>query len=132
MALLVPNVGEVKALSYLVNKATPDDLKLHLYTNNKTPAEADTVSDYTECAVAGYALATLTGATWTVATDGSNNSTATYPQVTFTFTAATTCYGYYVTNNSNATLMWAEAFPSSFAIPSGGGSISITLNIGAD
>jgi len=132
MALLVPNIGERQALSYLVNKASPNDLKLHLFTNNLTPAEADVVGDYTECGVSGYAAITLTGANWTVSTDGSNNSTATYAQQTFSFSTSTACYGYYVTDNTGAVLMWSEAFPSLFSIPAGGGSISITLNIGAD
>lgn len=130
MALLVPNVGEVELLSRLLNKNAPDNVVLHLYTNNVTPDEADVVGTYTEATAAGYSAITLTGASWSVATV-TGTTTASYAQQTFTFTAAEPAvYGYYVTNNAGTVLLWAERFTDGpYAIPSGGGTIKITPKI---
>jgi hypothetical protein len=130
MALLVPDVGEVELLSRAVNLTSPDDCVLHLYTNDKTPAEGDTVADYTESTGSGYAAETLTGSSWTVTTT-TGTTTGEYPQVTFTYTGAEpNIYGYYVTNNAGTTLLWAERFSDGpYAIPSGGGSVKITPKI---
>lgn len=125
MTLLVPDVGDTEALKRILNDATPDNLKLKLYTNNKTPAKADTVANYTESTATGYAAKTLTGTDWTYASNA-GVTTASFAAQTFTYTAAETVYGYYVTNNAGTTLMWAELFSSVFNIPSGGGSITIT------
>lgn len=133
MALLVPDVGERELLGRALNKETPDDVIIHLYTNNKTPAEGDVLGGYTEATAAGYASITLTGASWTISTV-SNTTTGEYAQVSFDFTAAEpNIYGYYVTDNANSILLWAERFSDGpYAIPSGGGSVKITPKIELD
>ena len=115
MPLLVPNTGEVIALSYLVGKTTTvRDLVYRLFTNNITPAETDTHSSYTEAAGGGYAAKTLTGASWTVT--GGAPSSASYAQQQWTFTGAltgnATIYGYYVTRVTDGDLVLAEALTS--------------------
>ena len=47
MALLVPNIGEVESLRYLLNSThqIPRNLVLKLFTSNTTPAEADVPSE---------------------------------------------------------------------------------------
>lgn len=133
MPMLIPNGGEVIDLSYLVNKATPENLVLRLFTNNITPSETDTVATYTEATGGGYAAITLTGATWTV-TAGAP-STASYPQQTFTFTGAlttnTTIYGYYMTRATSNDLVLAETF-TSFTPANNGDNVKITPQITAD
>lgn len=127
MALLVPNVGETEMLKRILNAATPDNVKLHLYKNNVTPSETDTVSTYTEDDGTGYAAISLTGSNWDTTTTA---GTASYAQQTFTYTAGTTVYGYYVTDNAGTTLLWAELFSDGpYTIPSGGGTIKITPTI---
>ncbi len=64
--LVVVAGGESLALQYLVNKGSPQNLVLGLFTNNKTPADADVIGDYTEATGFGYAALTLTGASWSV------------------------------------------------------------------
>jgi hypothetical protein len=129
MSLLVPNCGEVLALGLICNKTSQADLKLHLYKSNTTPAETDTVSTYTESTATGYSVKTLTGASWTITTDGGGVTTASYAAQTFTYTATETVYGYYVTNNAGTTLLFAEKFSDGpYNIPSGGGSVTVTLN----
>jgi hypothetical protein len=85
MALLVPNNGEGDALQYYVNKATPENLILKLFTSNTTPGETDTAATYTEATGNGYAAITLAGATWGGPSEGAPSSIA-YPEQTFTFT----------------------------------------------
>lgn len=132
MAGVTPDVGEVELLKRGVNKSTPDDLILKLYTNNKTPAEADVVGDYTECTATGYSAKTLTGANWTVeTTDGV--SEASYSQQTFSLTESATVYGYFITNNAETILICAEKFSDGpYNIPFGGGDIKVTPKIRLD
>ena len=129
MALLVPDVGEVLLLSYALNKVAQGDVKLRLYTNDYTPVEGSVVGDFTEATAAGYAAITLTGASWTIAT-ATGVTTATYAQQTFTLTAASTDYGYYVTNNAGTQVLWAERFSDApHSIPSDGGTEKITVKL---
>lgn len=130
MALTVPNVGEVLLLSYAVNKIASGDLELHLYTAISPAIDEDTeIADITEATAAGYAAETLTGANWTVASVGSV-TTATHVEITFTFTAASTNLGYYITDTEDTGLLWIEEFSDSpHVIPSGGGTEKITLKL---
>lgn len=125
MASLIPNDAEVNLIEAIVNKTSNSDLVLRLYTNNYTPLETDTVSNYTEASGNGYAAITLTGSSWSIA-EG-NPATATFAQQTFTFTGALgNVYGYYVTRGDGE-LMWAEKFSSVVDIQNNGDEIKITL-----
>ena len=131
MALLMPGDGEVKSLGMMVNKTAPEDLKICLYTNNKTPAQADVVGDYTEMGVVqDYANKTLTGASWTVTK--SDPSYAEYAQQTWTFTAGgpTSVYGYFLKLGATGTLMWAELFTDGpYVVQNAGDQIKVTPKI---
>lgn len=133
MALTVQNNGEVVALSYLVNKTTPENLVLRFFTNNITPSETDTAATYTEANGGGYAAVNLTGASWTV-TAGAPSS-ATYAQQTFTFTGPLTgnqnIYGYYFTRATTGDIILSEAF-AVFTPAASGDNIKITPAITAD
>lgn len=134
MTLLVPNVGENIALSYLVGKTTTvRDLIYRLFATNVTPAETDTAGSYTEAAGGGYASKTLTGASWTI-TNGAPTSAA-YAQQTWTFSGALTTngtvYGYYATRVTDADLVLAETF-SPFTPANNGDQILLTPQITAD
>jgi len=129
MALLVPDVGEVIMLSRILNKAATGDVKLKLYSNNYTPVEGSAIASFTECTASGYAAKTLAGATWTITTSAGTTQ-AVYAEQTFTFTAAQTVYGYFVTDTAGTGLLWAELFTGApFNIPSGGGSVKVTPRI---
>ena len=134
MTILVPNTGEVIALSYLTNKvATPENLVYKLFATNVTPAETDTAVSYTEAAGGGYAAKTLTGANWTVT--GGAPSSAAYAAQTYTFTGAlttnATIYGYFVIRATTLDLVLAETF-SSFTPANNGDNIVLTPQITAD
>jgi hypothetical protein len=62
MALLVPNEGEVVMVQAILDL----DLDLHLFKNDHTPAETDTVADYTEADFTGYVLENLISGNWVI------------------------------------------------------------------
>jgi hypothetical protein len=136
MALVVPNNGEAIALSYLVNKTSPENLVLCLYQNNVTPGETDTVGTYTEATFTGYASITLTGASWTV-TPGAPSSAA-YAQQTFTSSAGSqsqTIYGYFLKRVTTTTgdIVYAERFSDApVTITNLNDQIKVTPTITAD
>ena len=133
MAIVVVDGGESIALQLLANKiATPENLVLRLYTNDKTPAEADVVGNYTEATGYGYAAKTLTGASWTVS--GTAPTQIAYAKQTWTFTGALgNVYGYYYTRVTSTDLVAAERFSDGpYNIVSAGDYIDITPQITAD
>ena len=132
-ALVVPNQGETILLEALVNKTAPQNLSLHLNSNNVTPAETDTEAAYTEMSGNGYAAVNpLTPASWT-ATPGAPSSIA-YPEQTFTFTgAAGNCYGYYIKQVTSGKLVWSERFSGApWVINNNGDQIKVPPTITAE
>jgi hypothetical protein len=127
MTLVVPDEGERRLLSYIVNKSSPTNLVLHLYVNNVSlGAETFTGASFTEASASGYAAVTLTGSNWTVGTTTGVSSATYNSSITFTFSVGQSVYGYYVTDTSG-NILWAEEFPGApFALPGGGGEISVT------
>jgi hypothetical protein len=133
MTLKVVNGGESLALQYLVNKASPQDLVLRLYKNDKTPADTDVVGDYTEADFTGYAAITLAGASWTVS-EG-DPAEAEFAERTFESAAdqaVQTIYGYYLTRATGGELVLAERFPTAQAIQNNGDRIQVTPTITAE
>jgi hypothetical protein len=118
MALLVPDASEVLLLKYMLNHTTASNMKLHLFTNNRTPAEGDVLASYTESTGNGYTTIALTGGDWALTT-ATGTTTASFAQQTFTYTGAeASIYGYYFTNNAADALLWVERFTDGpYAIP---------------
>lgn len=142
MSLLVPDIGEILMLQYLVNMISTDGTAapasgqrlLRLFTNNLTPAESTTLATVTEAlGASGYLPVTLVGSSWTT-TQTAGTTTAVYSEQTFTFTTAVTVYGYYVTTiYGSPALLWLERFSGApFILPAGGGQIAISPRISLD
>src|SRR5687768_10807464 len=131
MALVFPDVGENLALEMITNKTAAQNLVLRLYTNNVTPGESDTAGTYTEASGGGYSAITLTGSSWGAASAGS----IAYAQQTFTFSSVpgtATMYGYFVTQATSGTLLYAERFTGApFTIANAGDQVKITPTITA-
>lgn len=126
MAAVFPNGAETIIANYVVGKTgTTEPLTLRLYTSNTTLTETTVVGDLTECAAAGYAAINLTGASWTT-----TNGVSDYAQQTFTLTASSTVYGYYLTRTTGGELIAAETFSDGpYSVPSGGGTIKVTPQV---
>jgi hypothetical protein len=126
MALSVPNASESVMLSNILNKTSPEDLDIRLFTNSHVPTENDVSSDYTEASGSGYVFKQLSPANWTIV--AGDPSVATYTQTTWVFTGALgNIYGYYVTRRSSGTLAWSELFSNGpYNIQNNGDEIKIT------
>lgn len=111
MALVVPAVGEALALKAFLNHTAGQNQYLDLFATNVTPAETDTHLSYTAATGGGYVQKSLTGSSWSFT--GVSPVEASYAQQTWTFTGALTTngtiYGYFVTQQTSGTLMFAEA-----------------------
>lgn len=112
MPLIVPNASELTMLTAILEAYEGSDLKLKLYKNDYTPTASSTVANFTEATFGGYSEVTLTYSDWTIATV-SNNAKAVWGEepIVWTVTAdAHTVYGYYVVDNAETTLVWAEKY----------------------
>lgn len=131
MSLVAPNQGKEVMLEAIVNKTAPTDVKLKLFKNDYTPVDGSVVGDFTEADIAGYSAKTLTGASWTVGTNG--DTEASFAEQEWTFTGAGSIYGYYITNNAGTKVIWAERFTDApHTFPSGGGTEKVTVKIQID
>ena len=109
MTLRIPNEGESRLLAVALGKTAPENLLLHLYSNNITPGETDTDSSYTEVVGHDYAEKTLLPANWTIS--AGNPAEGVYPQQEWIFSGeAGAVYGYYLTGATSGLLYWAERF----------------------
>lgn len=131
MAVAFTNEAETIALKNFLNILAPEDIVIKLYSNNKTPGHTDVVGEYTEVTGGGYASTSLTAGSWSVS--AGNPSQAQYPQITFSFTGATsvgTVYGYYAVGASTNKLLWADKFPNApINIANNGDQIRVTITI---
>jgi hypothetical protein len=122
---------DYRTLLYL-NKASAGNFTLHLYTSNHTPAVGDTNTTYTtiECSLTGYSAHTFAPGDWTGSTTAGVSTYAT-AGVVFTFSAyagGTTIYGAYLQNGAGDVIA-AALLDTSFAVPTGGGSVTITPTV---
>jgi hypothetical protein len=122
MAFTIHITGERDALTKWIGA---ENLILHLYANNYTPAEGDPIGSYTEVSGVGtgYAAITLVAATWgAAATDGANHSTKAYAAQTFTFVGAgcpVTVYGYYITTLAGVLVGGHKEYATGQVFPAG-------------
>jgi hypothetical protein len=102
---------------------------LSLYVNMVTPGVGTVTADFVECSLPGYLPFPFVPSDWTVAV-ASGLATATYPTLAFTFGANSggiTVFGYWVGNGLTGRSAWAESFPTPFAVPAEGGTLTIAL-----
>jgi hypothetical protein len=126
----IPNEGELQLAKLAFGQASPENLVLKLFTDANAPADTDTASTHTEMTAAGYAAATLTSGSWTIATDGNGVAMATYAEQTFTMTAGTDCYGYELIGATSGKLYVVHGFGGNYKLPDNGGVIKITPKLG--
>lgn len=101
---------------------------LHLYQNNITPDESTTLGTLSEADFDGYASQSVND--FGVPVDFSNHVDSTAGTYTFTKGVGVTTnnvYGYYVTDNTDTELLWAERYagaPAAILLP--GQTFSVT------
>lgn len=127
-AIVMADEGLIIIMSTFFKNTAAQNLKLKLFATNVTPAHNMTTATFTEANGGGYAAITLTNNSWTVADNSPVD--AVYAQQTFTFTGAlttnATVYGYYVTNNAEDKVIWAQLFDATFTPANNGDNIVIT------
>lgn len=130
MSLVMPNEGEVAILGVALKVSSPEDLVLHLYTNDYTPDETSTLSSFTEVSGFGYAPITMSPSDWTLVAGDPTVATAVEKMWSFTGNPGG-IYGYYVTGNTSGKVYWAERFTNApIIIQNIGDRIYIPLAIG--
>jgi hypothetical protein len=114
MAIVLADSGAAAFLRAYFNNVWPaggKNLTLRLFTNNYTPLDTSTASNFTEAVGGGYTAKALTNASWTESNVAGIEQAA-YALQTWTFTGAlsgnATVYGYYVTD-ADGVLIYAEA-----------------------
>jgi hypothetical protein len=119
MSLIMCQDGDTLLVNELIGAVLTSNYIMHLFQNNVTPAQTDTLKAYTEADFGGY-VAGQTMHTWGAATIVSSHAVSSAAQLTWTRdTSAKTnpavnnnIYGYYVTESTNALLVFAERDPS--------------------
>lgn len=129
MAMTWAQEGKGLILENTLNKTAPSTWKFHLYTNNYTPVAGMTTAAFTEDTAAGYASVDMTPASWTITNPTGTEEKAAYPKITITYTAASTVYGYYITNAAGTKVFGAENFSDGpYTLGNSGGNINVTLS----
>lgn len=129
MTLIVPNVAEVKILELIFART----LSLHLYSNDITPADGNTVGTFTEVTGGGYGSKLLVSALWTI-TSGDPTEGNYGVALDFSFTGVIGgsgfARGYYI-KDSTGILWFAERFPTSVQpfVPINGSLIRFTPHL---
>ena len=130
MVIIIPNTAEILWLKDALNHTAAENFDLKLFSNNITLSAATVIGDFTEVTGGGYALKSLTGSSWTVATNGSGEAEATYAAQTFTFTGTIggsgIVYGYYYIQTTSGALMGCEKLASAFTPTVNGDAFTFT------
>jgi len=128
MCLVVPNEGEVRLLDMLVGGDSFTDVRLRLYKNNYTPVAGSTFGDFTQADFSGYAEETPAfGSATVVNGKGTIVDAAARLFIHTGGGTANTVYGYYVVDDLNNEILWAERFPSPILMSVAADQIAITL-----
>lgn len=121
MPIVVPDLGERVLLRRMLTpeSADSDPLYLRLYSNDYTPHRESLLADLTEATFSGYAPVALDPADWSApVTTGGVAQTVHGPGVYSWVASSGTqdVYGYYVTDETDSYLLWAERYPSPVAV----------------
>jgi hypothetical protein len=106
VSFVLPTVGADRALELIVGQAAPDNLTLHLFSNDVEPSLSDTAETYTEVHGGGYSPKTLDGNEWLI-----SDGLAQYAPQEFLFTDIPRphhVFGYFVLQGTS--LLWAARF----------------------
>lgn len=107
MGIVTTDAGALKIMDTYFNS---NNLTLKLFTNDYTPAEGSTASDFTEAAGGGYVSRQLAAGGWTAGLDPDGIATVIYDIQLFSFTGAltsnATIYGVYVVDSNDICIFY--------------------------
>lgn len=131
MAIKISNEAERNLLNIYVTLWASTPATVRLYKADITPADDDELADYSanEANYSGYAAQNLAGGAVAGAPDGGGRATASWTLQSYAHNGGGTSnsvYGYYVTNNGNDELLWAERFPNAVTFAVAGDGVQIT------
>lgn len=111
--LVVADEGERFLLDTTLSTplAVSQTWNVHLYTNDYTPIRSVTLGDLVECSLPGYSAKPLTRSLWTPAITVGGQAQSQYGAnpVLFPVTGGlATYYGFFVTTEDNAQLLWVQ------------------------
>lgn len=113
MSLVVTNAGQLDLLELLLKTAllVDETFHLHLYSNNYDPTKTSVLGDFTECMFSGYDVVELFRTDWQTPVQVGDYAQSLYGTTFVSWLALSgsqTCYGYFVTDESDAAVIWAE------------------------
>lgn len=129
MAGIVPNEGEAVSLENTFKNASPEAFLLKLFSNAATLANSNTSASFTECAISGYAAASVSRASFGAAVAGSPSYIQCSSGQTFSFTGSGTVYGYYLVGATSGKVYIAETMYAAGKAVNSGDSITVTPKI---
>lgn len=133
MPLVLANEGDVFLLDCLLNQKPLPFVLYHLFANNHVPQKTDTVADYEELTLAGYAPIQITAGVWSVELSDEEGSAAFAPPATWFVTEDGPAYGYFVTDPSGDILLWAEYLPGGpWPFQAAGSTLRLIPSVSAD
>ncbi|MBD3216596.1 MAG: hypothetical protein GF311_28535 [Candidatus Lokiarchaeota archaeon] len=121
--------GQQEILKRFLGIKSNGNLNLHLFTDDRTPELADTVSNFTEVSGGGYAEITIPSTDWNVSLDSTTVKMVCNEQ-SFTFTSQIPrINGYYLTTEDNLVLIDAKRFSDAPIENYNEGSLAVNLTI---
>lgn len=132
MAAVVIDSGKKALLDRLTGAGTTTlaNCRYHLFVSNVVPNHADTLGTYTEASYTGYANQVAGG--WAASNlDSTFHATSNGSNLTWANSSGgpVSLYGYYVTDNANAVLLFAERFAGAPVTISVGFALVLTPNV---
>ncbi len=113
MPLKVPLDSEIFILGQYL---TSQSFRMHLFSNNYTPAANSIVSSFTEAAFSGYAQKTIAAGDWTTPVDDGAGRAISFnlaqTWANSTGAVGNDIYGYFMTDAGGTNLVWAERLAS--------------------
>jgi hypothetical protein len=114
-AIVISDLGEIHLLTRSLRGAdSPASVwHLRLFKNNYTPNRDTVLADLTEADFAGYVPLEIDPTVWGVPTNPAGTAVSYYDTFFYQFTCTSgsqALYGYYLTFNNGAYLLWSQAF----------------------
>lgn len=115
MPLVVPDLGEIFLLDLLLREdvSSADRFLLHLYKNDYSPNRVSELIDFEEATFAGYEVVELARDQWSESETVGGYAVSLYGTGYQQWVATTgdqDIYGYYVTDQADEVVLWAERF----------------------